>query len=93
MKRLGLLALAMLQLACAPDFGGLNIELVAGSVEAQVDADAVIVPEGSVIAFEATPIPLQERRSEILLVSRVGENRTHGLNGGPTGILFQGEGR
>ena len=62
MKRLGLLALAMLQLACAPDFGGLNIELVAGSVEAQVDADAVIVPEGSVIAFEATPIPLQDRR-------------------------------
>ncbi len=33
------------------------------------------------------------RRLEILLVSRVGENRTHGLNGGPTGILFQREGR
>jgi len=33
------------------------------------------------------------QRFEILLVSRVGENRTHGLNGGPAGILFQREGR
>ncbi len=33
------------------------------------------------------------RRFEILLVSRVGENRMHGLNGGPTGVLFQREGR
>jgi len=33
------------------------------------------------------------RRLKILLVSRVGENRTHGLNGGPAGILFQREGR
>ncbi len=32
-------------------------------------------------------------RFGILLVSRVGEDRTHGLNGAPTGILFQGEGR
>lgn len=32
-------------------------------------------------------------RSERLLVSRVRENRKHGLNGGPTGIqhLTQGE--
>ena len=62
MKRLSLLALALLQLACAPDFGGLHIDLVAGPAEAQVDADAVIVPAGSVVAFEATPIPLQDRR-------------------------------
>jgi hypothetical protein len=30
-------------------------------------------------------------RFESLLVSRVRENRTHGLNGGPTGILLHGE--
>lgn len=33
------------------------------------------------------------QRFEIPLVSRVGENRMHGLNGGPTGILPLGEGR
>ncbi len=33
------------------------------------------------------------RRSESPLVSRVRENRTHGLNGGPTGILTKEEGR
>lgn len=62
MKRLSLLGLALFQLACAPDFGGLDIDLVAGPTEAQVDADGVVVPEGSVVAFEATPIPLQDRR-------------------------------
>jgi len=33
------------------------------------------------------------RRPETSLVSRVRENRTHGLNGGPTGIRSQEEGR
>ncbi len=32
-------------------------------------------------------------RSEYPLVSRVRENRTHGLNGGPTGIQSKNEGR
>jgi hypothetical protein len=33
------------------------------------------------------------QRSESPSVSRVRENRTHGLNGGPAEILNQGEGR
>lgn len=62
MKRLTQLALGLFQLGCAPDFGGLDIDLVAGPPEAKVDADAVVVPMGSVVAFEATPISLQDRR-------------------------------